>query len=408
MSFRTFVILGALIPTISTAQVVDIETGAADLKRLAEEARLAKANLSFEEFRDQTLFVPETGKFYVSGDVPIRNEKLLREFWDQNVRNAPPVVTADSPEFAIGHVGGLDQVWNSVQKHRLSYCVSHSFGHRHANVVADMQAATAAWETVADLSFIYDATQDASCNNANQNVLFDVRPVNANGQFLAAAFFPNDPRAARSVVIDGSSFQLNPTGNLTLQGILRHELGHVVGARHEHTRPEAGACFEDDEWRGVTNYDGFSVMHYPQCNGLGDWTLTLTPTDKSGVACIYGAAAGFSVDTSICRPAGAFIEFGPFTLAENEMKQFDPIAVSPGLHLTVQMFGVGNNPGDPDLYLKFEAPALLTDFDCRPFTTGADEICDVIVPEGSSVASVMVNGFTQGSFRMEITQSTLN
>jgi hypothetical protein len=41
-------------------------------------------------------------------------------------------------------------------------------------------------------------------------------------------------------------------------------------------------------------------MHYPQCNGGGDWALTLTDDDKHGVGCLYGAARGAPFDTSTC------------------------------------------------------------------------------------------------------------
>jgi hypothetical protein len=29
-------------------------------------------------------------------------------------------------------------------------------------------------------------------------------------------------------------------------------------------------------------------MHYPQCNGTNTWALTLTNSDKSGAAALYG------------------------------------------------------------------------------------------------------------------------
>jgi hypothetical protein len=102
------------------------------------------------------------------------------------------------------------------------------------------------------------------------------------------------------VLIDDSAFRLDPGGALQLVGIMRHELGHTLGWRHEHTRPEAGACFEDNDWRPLTGYDRFSVMHYPQCNGGGDWSLMLTHMDRNGAACAYGAAPGFAVDPEIC------------------------------------------------------------------------------------------------------------
>ncbi|MDQ2090828.1 matrixin family metalloprotease [Marimonas arenosa] len=388
------------------AQPVDPAEGARELERLARAAREASAELSFEAFRDQTLYVEETGKYYVNGDTPIRNEKLLREFWEQNVRSEPPQGEDGTPEFTVMSVGGLDQIWSVADRHRLTYCVSHAFGSRHALVVGDMQAAIAAWEAVADIDFIYVAAEDDDCNNGNDRVMFDVRPVNAGGQFLAAAFFPNDPRSDRSVVIDPSSFQLDPNGNLTLRGILRHELGHTVGGRHEHTRPEAGVCFEDSDWRGVTDYDAFSVMHYPQCNGMGDWSLTLTAMDKSGVACLYGAATGFQIDTSICMPAGGapvpVIEsFGPFQIAQGAMQMVMQAPVVPGSRFRAEMTG----SGDPDLYVKLDGPALVSSYDCRPYTAGADETCDFEVPAGRSLVSVAVHGYEAGEFSVTVTST---
>ena len=69
--------------------------------------------------------------------------------------------------------------------------------------------------------------------------------------------------------------------------IMGHELGHTLGFRHEHTRPEAGICFEDLNWRPLTDYDSASIMHYPQCNGTST-DLSFTQTDAEGVAALYG------------------------------------------------------------------------------------------------------------------------
>jgi hypothetical protein len=77
-------------------------------------------------------------------------------------------------------------------------------------------------------------------------------------------------------------------GAWTLTGVLRHELGHVLGFRHEHTRSTASGCYEDGNWRALTStYDRYSVMHYPQCNGLQTGDLVLTSLDKSGARSLY-------------------------------------------------------------------------------------------------------------------------
>ncbi|WP_375766910.1 M12 family metallo-peptidase [Archangium gephyra] len=104
--------------------------------------------------------------------------------------------------------------------------------------------------------------------------------------YLARAFFPNSSRSGCNVLIDSSGFTM--TGAVTLTGVLRHELGHTLGFRHEHTRSTSSGCYEDSQWRALTStYDRYSVMHYPQCNGLNTGDLILTSLDKSGARSLY-------------------------------------------------------------------------------------------------------------------------
>ncbi len=372
---------------------------------LAEASRQRFADMTFEEFRDAVLFVEETGKYYVNGDEPIRNEKLLREYWERNIRTKPVPPQGESPEFTVVNVGGLDQIWNGAERLGLSYCVSPAFGGRYQEVIEAMADAAAVWEAAADIEFSHFPDADLACGLNPGSVLFDVRPVNAGGAFFAAAFFPNDPAGARSVVIDPSAFVVESSPGLpvlTLTGILRHELGHVLGARHEHTRPEAGTCFEDSDWRAVTDYDAFSVMHYPHCNGLADWTLRLTATDILGVSCLYGGAGGIGPDPGACgtptpaaRPRSTQT-FGPGTLPAGDFRLLGMIEAEPATRMTVAMTGTG----DPDLYIKVNGPPLRSNFDCRPFVDGADETCDFEVPADAQFIGIGVHGFTDGTFEV--------
>ena len=74
-------------------------------------------------------------------------------------------------------------------------------------------------------------------------------------------------------------------------GLLTHELGHVLGLRHEHIRPEAeGDCLEGEEWRPLTAYDSDSIMHYPlvECGGTGRFPVSFSARDIEGVIQVYG------------------------------------------------------------------------------------------------------------------------
>ena len=238
--------------------------------------------LTWEDFRAKYAFQePETGIFIADGDTVFVNEKQLREFYEMNIRDG---------QLIVNRIGTTDDKWSDAMKTSLTYCISNNFGANKQAVITAMANATGAWAAVANVKYTYLPAQDANCTASNNNVTFDVNPVNVNGQYLARSFFPANPRSSRNVLIDNTSFG-DP--NTPLAGILRHELGHTLGFRHEHTRPEAGTCFEDNNWRALTPYDSSSVMHYPQCNGTGSFSsLVLTQMDADGAAALYGPPGG--------------------------------------------------------------------------------------------------------------------
>lgn len=260
--------LGSLLPVLLLGCAVD------------QPELSSTAGNSFEEFKAQARREPGTNNYVVDWDTVLHGDDELLEFYYRFQQGG----------LAIDTAGGVDVKWSATQKKQLTYCVSNSFGTRKQAVIDAMKAASDnGWEKLADVNFTYVPGEDATCTAQNANVLFDVNPI-TGADYLARSFFPNDARANRNVIIDANAFDPAQTNNISLGNILGHELGHTLGFRHEHIRPEANAtqCVEDNQFRALTTYDSASVMHYPQCNGTGT-TLAFTTRDQQGVVAVYGA-----------------------------------------------------------------------------------------------------------------------
>lgn len=340
---------------------------------------------TFSEFESATYHeTSEDGVYIVNGDTPVANEKQLREYYDSIFTSA----------LIVNKRGNADNRWSDSQKLNLTYCISNDFGNRKQAVIAAMDGATQnGWEAAADVDFIYVPSQDGNCTANNSNVLFDIRPTPARAPYLARAFFPGQPRQSRNIILDSSAF----FAGWSLQSILAHELGHTLGFRHEHTRPEAGACYEDNRWRPLSAYDAASIMHYPQCNGASN-ALSFSQTDFAGAASLYGQpGAGNGGETP--QPSPGTPQSGQVSdsVAKDSRVEFQPLSVVSGSSLRVAMTG----NGDADLYVRFGSLPTLTEFDCRPYTNGSTETCTLDVPSTASEAYIMVHGYAASDFSLD-------
>ncbi|KYF53389.1 hypothetical protein BE08_39230 [Sorangium cellulosum] len=172
----------------------------------------------------------------------------------------------------------------------ITYCVLRSTfrGEReYATARANMLTATRDWEATCGVSFRHVAELDGS-DGRPEGVVFPVRLLDVDGLFIAAAFFPHEPASRRQVLIDPSYF--SPSLGFDAVGVLRHELGHVLGFRHEHIRSGAPpVCPKEDASQTIdlTAYDPRSVMHY-YCGGVGSRDLAITEVDVQGAQRVYG------------------------------------------------------------------------------------------------------------------------
>lgn len=236
---------------------------------------------TFQEFVAGTYQDSDRG-YVVNGDEPARTTGALRQFYDRLLADTG----SGSDELIVNTVNGRDDVWSTAQVANLTYCVSDKFRRDQAAVVAAMAAGAQLWENASSaIDFVYVPSENGRCTTRNSSVVFSVEPTRTN-QYIARAFFPSTPTNSRNILVNARSLQ--SSGSWTPGNIMGHELGHTLGLRHEHTRPESGTCFEDTNWRPLTPYDSASIMHYPQCNGSSD-DLSFTSSDGAGIRALYGS-----------------------------------------------------------------------------------------------------------------------
>lgn len=227
------------------------------------------------------------GRYVVDGDVLMteRRIRLLLHTVEQE-KTSSDTSRKDSPELIIDREG----VW-PVGKRELTYTLEKaSFTDaQRATVVQALADASREWVEACqpcDLTITHVADADWD------EVTFVVRAREMAA--TALAFFPNDPPDMRQLLISPAFFAADQTFDRI--GVMRHELGHILGYRHEHVRSASLACLiatsklDRASWLPIPGFEAIdirSVMHYP-CGGAGTNLLGLTDLDRAAHRVMYG------------------------------------------------------------------------------------------------------------------------
>lgn len=257
------------------------------------------------ELRDKTRTADIDGQslHVVEGDLLLdEDELLLYSLRQEALRNAEKVgatSAAMSQAESLVALAPNGQIVRWRPGKQLTYCVlkdSFLSEAQYDQVCKDMETATGAWRDACGIEFAHLKAHDShgdptsSPEDISPDLVFSVRFIDAQGKFIASAFFPTYPPPRRRILVDPSFF--SPKQPFNTAGVFRHELGHVLGFRHEHIRSGAPAACPDEplfDVKDLTKYDPQSVMHY-FCGEVGNPALELTELDRIGAQTVYGPA----------------------------------------------------------------------------------------------------------------------
>jgi hypothetical protein len=252
---------------------------------------MANHDALFEKLKGGLHRIEIDGRWYwrLEGDLLLDEEGLL-EYAQRQAQalprdgDFPLIANVTAAGKIIRWASGVTLTWTALRK---TFVLGGDDGYELA--VRSVRAAAAAWEETCGVEFEYKPELDGSADLAPQGALFTVREHDTGGKLIAAAFFPQDPSVRRRVIIDPSFYQADLSYDRV--GVLRHELGHVLGFRHEHIRSGKPPQCPDEDTYGTKplndEYDPRSVMHY-FCGGLGSKELAITDLDRTGAQKVYG------------------------------------------------------------------------------------------------------------------------
>ncbi|MGR2767417.1 hypothetical protein ACUYOF_07765 [Photobacterium ganghwense] len=238
----------------------------------------------------QTLPKDNRGNYFIEGDILLSKDGIIEYFKSikterliNSLNNANNDILNNSqfkPLLKIGSSHGNIIILKQSERNLKYWVDSSSFSNeRYENIALSSfsQAATDWIDVCKECGISFTRV-----NNKTESD-FIIRYVDNVDDALARSFFPNWLPEYKIVEVYPKFFSTT----ISKTGIMRHEIGHIFGYRHEHIEGIAGCDLEDNSWLPLTKYDPKSVMHYFCAGNRGNYQVQLTSLDKKAHRCIY-------------------------------------------------------------------------------------------------------------------------
>ncbi|MFK4380821.1 hypothetical protein [Bradyrhizobium sp. USDA 223] len=257
----------------------DVESSTDITRRVLQEAVAEPSNPAKVESLLKVLIEspPGSGRYVVEGDIPIAREEIVDYL---KSLKSPDIANSRSDELIVNLIGGKFDYWKTPEQRKLTY----SFDGNSFPSAENLQFTRAKFRAAADDWVAACSDCGITFTEVSENPFFRIRYEPASDGTIAMAFFPSSPPSDRVLYVYKSF--LAPDLQFDPVGVLRHEIGHILGYRHEHIANIPGCAMEGSNWKPITPYTANSVMHY-FCGGKGSLDLALRDTDRRGHRCLY-------------------------------------------------------------------------------------------------------------------------